>query len=249
MRRTFRLILPEEFDAYMNMALEEAIYEAVRDGKSPPTIRLFSWKPSAVSIGYFQGIRNEVNLDEVHRRGYQVVRRITGGGAVFHDNEGETTYSIIAGEDLFPKDITKSYEQICGILISALERLGIKATFKPINDILVDGRKISGSAQTRRMGVLVQHGTLLYSVDQDTLFGLLNGDADEKTRLTRSKRKVVTSVTEHSDATKDDMIDALVKAFSSAYTVGKGDYTKEELLRAGELSRDKYSTDAWNFQR
>src|SRR5208282_4253098 len=105
---------------------------------------------SAVSIGTFQSMANEVNVEECNRSNVSYVRRLTGGGAVYHDSNGEITYSVIAPESLFPKNIIESYKVICSWVISGLAILGIKAEFVPINDIVVNGKKISGNAQTRR---------------------------------------------------------------------------------------------------
>ena len=155
----WRIIDYTENDAFMNMAIDEAVSEAVGSGESLPTIRFYGWKPSAVSIGYFQSLDKEVDIASCERAGVDIVRRRTGGGAVYHDMVGEITYSVIAPEALFPKDILASYREICGWIIDSLAILGIKAEFKPINDIVVGNKKISGNAQTRRGGVLLQHGT------------------------------------------------------------------------------------------
>ena len=143
------------------MAVDEAIAAGIAAGTSPPTIRFYTWKPCAVTIGYFQCLRDEVDREACSSKGIDVVRRRTGGGAVYHDEHGEITYSVIAPESYFSKDIRASYREICGGIIGGLGRLGIAAEFRPINDVVVNGRKISGSAQTRRQGILTQHGTVL----------------------------------------------------------------------------------------
>ena len=133
----YRMIPFQYFNAYMNMALDEAIMEGVRAGTSQPTIRFYGWNPSAVSIGVFQGIQNEVNLDVAEKTGVDVVRRLTGGGAVYHDIQGEVTYSIIAPLEYFPVNILSSYETICDDIIYALEKLGINASYEPVNELMV----------------------------------------------------------------------------------------------------------------
>ena len=244
----WRLIKAKTFDAYMNMALEEAVMDEVKKGNSPPTIRLFMWKPSAVSIGYFQGLKNEVNIELCKKKKYNIVRRITGGGTVFHDTNGEVTYSIIAPEKLFPKDVSKSYEEICGYIVDALESLGINAQYKKINDVLVDGCKISGSAQTRKGGILLQHGTLMHNIDPVELFSLLAG-RPEKNKLTKSNKKVVTCVIEHKDVNLEKVKIAMEKAFTKNKEFSVGDYSKEELEHAEFLVKTKYKTDEWNNLR
>ena len=154
-------------DAYHNMALDEAIATARSRNLVPNTIRFYRWKPSAVSIGYFQSMEEEVDTSACKAMGVDYVRRITGGGAVYHDYNGELTYSIIVSErhKIIPRNILESYGVLCSGLVLGLKILGIPAEFKPINDIVVEDRKISGNAQTRRMGVIQQHGTILRRVD------------------------------------------------------------------------------------
>src|SRR3989344_7958179 len=167
----WRIIPLSTQDAFLNMAIDEALCESVANGKASPTIRFYRWKPSAVSIGYFQSLRQEVDTERCKSAGIDVVRRRTGGGAVYHDEE--ITYSIIAPEHLLPKGITESYHVICGWVIKGLENIGLVGEFKPINDIIVNGKKISGNAQTRRNGVVLQHGTILHGLDVEKMFSLL----------------------------------------------------------------------------
>jgi lipoate-protein ligase A len=165
-----RFISDKPIDPYYNMAVDEAIAISVGGGKSPPTLRFYGWKPFAVSIGYFQELEEEVDLDFCASHGIHVVRRITGGGAVFHGN-GELTYSLAVpvGDEAIPQDMQTSYEVICSPIVAALRGIGADAVFRPVNDIEVGGRKISGNAQTRRFGVVLQHGTILVSLDRAML--------------------------------------------------------------------------------
>ncbi len=246
----FRLIKVQEFDAFTNMALDEAICEAVRDEESVSTIRFYTWKPSAISIGYFQGLKNEVNLEECKQQHVDVVRRRTGGGAVYHDTQGEITYSIIGPVDMFPKDIIKSYEVICQSIIDALKELGINATFSPINDIIVNQKKISGNAQTRRDGILLQHGTILYDLNVEKMFSLLKvGKEKIADKLIKSVKKRVTRILDYGDFSKEKIIEELEKAFSKDRNIFVSNYTQKELLRAKELAQIKYSSEEWNNMR
>lgn len=245
----FRLIPTQEFSACKNMAVDEAIMEQVREGESPPTIRLYTWKPSAVSIGYFQGLKNEVDEEKCKKEKVDIVRRMTGGGAVYHDSKGEITYSIIGPENLFPKSIKESYKHICGHIVEGLQELGLEAEFSPINDILVKGKKISGSAQTRKKGVLLQHGTILYMTDVDKMFSLLKvGKEKISDKLIKSVKKRVTSIKSETTATKKQLALALEKAFSNNYDLFVGEYSDSELQRAEEL-KDKYESEEWTAMR
>jgi len=126
-------------------------------------------------VHYLQSIEKEVNLPACEKYGVDVTRRITGGGAVYHDYDGEITYSIVAPEadPKMPADILESYELICGAIVNGLAGLGVDAEFKPVNDIVAGGKKISGNAQTRRHGVILQHGTILVDSDIRRMFQVL----------------------------------------------------------------------------
>jgi lipoate---protein ligase len=242
----FRMIRFQKFNASMNMAIDEAIMETIRAGMSLPTIRFYGWTPSAISIGFFQGLMNEVNLEACQQQGIDVVRRLTGGGAVYHDSDGEVTYSILGPVEIFPPKILDSYRIICSDILYALQLMGIQASFEPINDLIVDGKKISGNAQTRRSGVLLQHGTILYKVDVEKMFSLLNVSKEKiSDKLISSVKKRVTSIGAYSSAPIQDLIDAMEKGFSRDREIIFGDYTPAELNRARQLADEKYSTNSW----
>jgi lipoate-protein ligase A len=242
----WRVLSLETHDAYFNMALDEAISESVRVGSSLPTIRFYNWSPNAVSIGYFQSIRDEVNLEVCRELCVDCIRRWTGGGAVYHDFDGEITYSVIAPVSLFPKNIIESYGLICGWLVKGLGSLGIEAEFKPVNDILVKGKKISGSAQTRRSGILLQHGTLLYGLDLKTMFSVLNVSRQKITdKMIKSAEERVTCVGMHCNRGKMEVYEALVNAFTEGKDYEYGTFSIDELARAKELAEQKYKSDEW----
>ncbi len=245
----WRVVPYAEYGAFMNMAIDEAVGESVAAGECLPTIRFYGWSPRAVSIGYFQSMEREVDVRRCAESGVDVVRRRTGGGAVFHDSE--ITYSIIGAEGLFPKDIIASYRAICGHIITALGSIGISAEFKPINDITVAGRKISGNAQTRRGGVLLQHGTLLYEVDVDRMFSLLRVP-DEKIRdkaIATAKERVTSVRAQAPGVSREEACEALMDGFSAGRRCAKGALTDAELARAKELAETRYSKKEWNFSR
>ncbi len=242
----YRMIPFRYFNAAMNMAIDETIMEGIRSGVTPPTIRFYGWEPSAVSIGYFQGVEYEVNRQACRQAGVDVVRRITGGGAVYHDRDGEITYSILGPLSEFPADVTESYRRICGHIIDAFQMLGIESSFQPINDISVDDKKISGNAQARKRGIFLQHGTILYRVSVDTMFTLLTVSKEKiSDKLIRSVKKRVTSLTDIKPVPFEELADALEKAFSQGREVEMGDYTPEELEGARRLAAEKYNTEAW----
>ena len=246
----WRVLPMHTTNAFMAMAIDEAVAEAVARGKSPPTIRFWRWSPSAVSIGYFQGIGDEVNLDECRNAGVDVVRRRTGGGAVYHDFKGEITYSVIGPQEIFPSGIRESYQVICSWVVDGLSRLGIEAQFAPINDIVVGQRKISGNAQTRRGGVLLQHGTILYDLDVERMFSLLKISKEKiSDKMIKAVQERVTRVLDYRMVSVEELYKALMQGFTAGKNFSFGSLTAEEIQRAHELADQKYMAREWNFLR
>jgi lipoate-protein ligase A len=252
MAEKWRILGLDVNDAFMNMAVDEAICRLRSRGASPNTIRLYRWKPSAVSIGYFQILEQEVDVEACRRLGVDIVRRMTGGGAVYHAYEGEVTYSVIVdeGHPNIPHDIIKSYEVICGGVVEALNMLGLKAAFRPINDIDVGGRKISGNAQTRRWGVVLQHGTILVDADVRTMFTVLRVSKEKiSDKLIKSAEERVTTIRRELGRclSFEEVADALKEAFPRALGVEvyQGLLSGEERSLAERLSREKYSNPSW----
>lgn len=236
-------------DAFLAMGIDEAISESVAAG-GPPTMRFWRWNPSAVSVGYFQCILDEVDVDLCKQSGVDVVRRRTGGGAVYHDYNGEITYSVIAPENIFPRNIIESYKMICGWIISGLNNLGVSAEFKPINDIVVGGKKISGNAQTRRGGVLLQHGTILYDLDIKTMFSLLKVSKEKiSDKFIQVVEERVTSLKKHGTTDMGKIYNALLSGFTGGKEWSYGELTDSELKRAQELAHDRYKSDGWIYLR
>jgi lipoate-protein ligase A len=246
----WRVVELETHDAFLNMALDQAVSESVLAGNSPPTIRLYKWKPSAVSIGYFQSMNDEVDVQKCDELGIDYIRRRTGGGAVYHDNKGEITYSVVVPEQNFPKDIRESYKIICGWIVDGLSRIGIKANFIPINDIVVNGRKISGNAQTRRGGILLQHGTILYDLDVKTMFSVLKISAEKiSDKMIKSVEERVTRVLNHTNVSQEELCKALLQGFTNGKEYETGEWSSEEMNRAKKLAKEVYCTREWNFRR
>jgi lipoate-protein ligase A len=148
-----RLLRAGHNNAYWNMALDGVLMKCIRKSTTEtPILRLYGWAPSAVSIGYFQSIEQEVNAENCKQTGIDLVRRVTGGGAVLHDSE--LTYSFITRK--YPQNMLESYRLICDPIISCLVNLGYnEPSLVPLNDVLVDGKNVSGNAQTRKEGILL----------------------------------------------------------------------------------------------
>ena len=227
--------------------------------RSPNTLRLYRWKPSVVAIGRFQNIENEVQLGNCRKQGVDVVRRITGGGTVYHDCEDEITYSVVASEhDLGTSDIAATYAILYDGLAEALRTLGVAADFNEGNaktcpNLTVNGKKVSGSAQTHKVGVVLQHGTLLLGVDFDKMFKLLRvpwaKTCMEATNVARGK---ITSIDRELQRriSVEEATQALNEGFSQALNIelAEGKMMPFELKLAENLQKEKYSKDDWNFR-
>lgn len=238
----------------MNMAIDESVMRSVASGKAPPTFRLYGWRPPAVSIGYFQSLREEVDLVACSRSGVDIVRRITGGGAVYHDDE--VTYSAIVphGWKSIPESIPESYKFLCGGIIRGLRKLGVDAHFQGLNDITVEGRKVSGNAQTRRLGVILQHGTVLIGVRPERMFSLLRVPSEKvRKKLIRSAQERVTCLKELLPASLGfgEVVSALASGFEKSLGIEfeRSDLSEKELDQAKELARKKYASEDWNYMR
>ena len=255
----WRFLKLEVEDAFTNMAVDEAILSARIAGMVPNTLRFYRWKPSAVSIGRFQDVFNEVYVENCRKHEVDIVRRITGGGAVYHDHVGEITYSVVVKEsDLGFADVASTYNMICEGLIEAAKMLGISADFNPGDpkkcpNVTINRRKISGSAQSRKKGVLLQHGTFLLDTNLEKMFTFLRVPwaktcmevipVAEK-RLTSVKEELGTSIS------IKEAHQALVRGFQKTFETQpmEGKLTSYEQKLAEKLRREKFATDRWNFE-
>lgn len=247
----WRVIGLEEQDAFMNLAIDEAVAESVGNADSPPTIRFYKWLPSAVSIGFFQNPDEEVYVKKCEKAGVSLVRRKSGGGTLFHTAEEEIGYSVIAPETYFPKGAVDSYSEICAMVIDAFQRMGIKTEYRPVTDIVVapevfdkdgeplSGMKISYNTQTRRKGLLIQQGTVLVNPDMRKVQSLIRGDGHKMIGVKKIKR----------DFTVDDVYKAMLEAFTYGKKWQEGEWTLAEMMNAQTLVSNRYGTVEWNRMR
>ncbi|MBW2976078.1 lipoate--protein ligase family protein [Candidatus Woesearchaeota archaeon] len=256
-------------DAYANMAVDEAILSCCK----VPALRVYGWEPAAISIGYNQDISKEINLESCKNNKIKIVRRITGGKAVFHDKE--ITYSFILPENsnLLPFEINESYRVIANALVIALGKFGIKAEIKkaperlatPIcfnssnwYELLVNGRKISGSAQRRFSGKILQHGSILTGFDYSKNSSLFNKtnvfDDIENLRKRITSLKSELSNSGHKKNYKKISYKELAGAIKCGFkenfnfNVINDFLTSREKKLADKLREEKYSKDEWNYK-
>lgn len=249
-KNIWRIVKSIETKGSMQMAIDEAIMNARINNFVPNTLRFYYWNPPCVSIGYFQSLQKEVDVKKAKEQGVDIVRRYTGGGAVFHNKE--LTYSLVLSENEVSKDIIKSYKQICESLVIGLKSIGISAEFKPINDIIVNNKKISGNAQTRKQGVVLQHGTILLDVDVKKMFSILKVPSEKiKDKLIEIAEQRVTSIKNElgNNITKKEIESSILKGFEKNFnmTFEESQLSEHELIIAKKLCEEKYSTKKWCY--
>jgi lipoate-protein ligase A len=252
---SWRFISLETFDGYWNMALDEAILQSVIEKKSPNTIRLYKWSPSTVSIGRNQSLLSEVDLDFIKNNRFNVVRRITGGGAVFHDEYREITYSIVCPleflEKLNAKSVMEQFEIIEMGIISGLQFYGLKPEKGIIHcpAIFLEGKKFSGNAQLRRKRHILQHGTILLELDPELMYSALKAPHNvSKSRMVRSVYSKCTGIKEHLESyNEQNFLSSLKKGFETTLQITStaNYFTEHELRLAKKFVNTKYRDEKW----
>lgn len=235
-----------EENGYLSMGLDESLLLLRANELIPDTFRFYSFSPSCVSIGYFQSLKSSIDMDYCDRNNIDYVRRITGGGNVFHDCSGEITYSVVISERNVPENILDSFEFLYGGIIIGLKKLNINVEFKPLNDLMLNSKKLSGSAQTRKFGVILQHGTLMYNTNIELMERILR-ISDKKIEI---KKRVTTLANEGYNFEKQELIKCLKEGFEEIYgESNEENISNEELNIARKLSKEKYETKEWNYKR
>jgi lipoate-protein ligase A len=174
MTEIWRLLDTDPCPAAENMALDEAILTARAEGTVTNTLRLLQFSPRCTLVGYHQSVEQEIREEYCAEHGIEINRRLTGGGGLFWD-ETQLGWEIYASQDdtRFPRRVDDLYELLCGGTIRGLRKLGVRADFRPANDIEVDGRKISGTGGTSLDGAFLFQGSLLVDFDVDTMLRAL----------------------------------------------------------------------------
>ena len=193
-----------------SVALEEVILESCAKGLMPPTLHIYARDRPTVSLGYFEKVASAVDLEVAMREEVFLVRRMSGGSSIYTD-PGQLIFSLTVDQRAIPRP-ADAYALTCGVLVKAFRYLGVEAEHKLPNDVLVKGRKISGSAQTRKRGMTMVHGTVLVDTDLDRMVRVLRPRPDKHSR----SRAEMTCLREELGGAPDmnEVKDALVRAFS-----------------------------------
>jgi lipoyl(octanoyl) transferase len=263
----WRLLMTPPAHGAWNMALDESILEHIGRGESIPTLRLYAWDPPCLSLGRAQPFA-DVDMARLHERGWEVVRRLTGGRAILHTDE--LTYSVIAPNDE-PRTagtVLESYNRLAQALLRAVKELELPVEMKegkvenpsmpnPVcfevpstYEITVDGKKLIGSAQARKREGVLQHGSLPLVGDLTRICQVLAFE-NESERKTASGRLLERATTVESALGRQVSWEAAAQAFVHAFetqlglSLRKGELSDSESNRAEELVKEKYAHPAW----
>ncbi|HDF8013542.1 TPA: lipoate--protein ligase family protein [Staphylococcus aureus] len=276
MTETWNFINTGSKDPYYNMAMDEALLNFVSRGEIDPVIRFYTWNPATLSIGYFQRLQKEIDIDKVKEKGFGLVRRQTGGRGVLHDKE--LTYSVIVPESHpnMPSTVTEAYRVISQGLLEGFKNLGFDTYFavpktpeehqklkQPRSsvcfdapswyELVVEGRKIAGSAQTRQKGVILQHGSILQDIDIDELFDMFIYK-NERLKLKMKEAFVEKAVAINDISDEHITISQMEEAFEKGFKKGLNielkplELTEVQLAEVEELT-EKYRSDEWMFRK
>ncbi len=268
----FRLLVDETATPAENMARDEALLRKVIAGESAPCIRFYQWRPAGLSLGRFQRIDKGVDMDACKRHGVDVVRRLTGGEAVLHDDE--ITYSIVipfTHTKFYGRGVVDTYKTISRALVKGLELTGVKSTiageaptrpdpagqgvcfYTPtVNEIVAGGRKIIGSAQTREKLIILQHGSIPIEWDVDKQLDVMAIPHENREVFKSLFRNRATTISEQLG--KRPRFGDLVKNFSKGFEevfdmeLEPSEYTLQEKRMTEFMVRTKYGNDSWNMK-
>ncbi|MCA1012207.1 biotin/lipoate A/B protein ligase family protein [Halobacillus halophilus] len=256
----------------MNMALDEALMNWHRQGEIPPVLRFYGWAPAGLSVGYFQKVKGKIDLEGVERHGFELVRRQTGGRAVLHDKE--LTYSVIVSEDHpdMPASVKDAYLVLSKGLLEGFHNLGIEAEFAVPEgkldttgsavcfeepswyELIVEGRKAAGSAQTRKKGIILQHGSIPIDVDDVKLFDMFiykNERIKERARRAFGDKAAAINQLLDNNVTFDQTKEAFKEGFEKGLDIHLEPFelSDEQWKEVERIAEERYRTEKWNFSR
>jgi lipoate-protein ligase A len=262
--RIWRYLPFETYSGAINMAVDEYFMHRIADGNSPNILRFYQWKPSTATIGRHQSLSAEIDLKFAHEHGIDVVRRISGGGAVLHAEHDEITYSVICklsdlpalpqSSRIYDDSIPGRYQCILESLATGLESIGIRVDTGKIHcpALFMEGKKFSGNAQAISRGILLQHGTILLRVNPEFMYHVLKApEGVSYTKMIQSVRTKVTGLlTENKDEGTVDVnriIGSLKNGFERILKISIQEQAISiaEMEKIRELATKRYATRSW----
>ena len=244
----WRVIQGPALDPVLQMALDQVLSEEVGAGIRKPTMRIWEWERPAVVLGSFQSVKNEVDEANAEKYGFDIVRRISGGGAMFMEAGSVITYSIYAPAELVQgMSFADSYAFLDEWVIVALKSLGIDASYVPLNDITSPTGKIGGAAQKRLgSGAVLHHVTMSYDMDGDKMVEVLRiGREKMSDKGTKSANKRVDPLRSQTGLSRAEIIDRMASTFTGLYGATPGEITPDEMAKAEQLVAEKFGTEEW----
>ena len=244
----WNIIAPSVLPTHVNVALDEVLTEEVGAGRRNPTLRFWDWEEPSVVIGSFQSVRNELDPAGVARHGISVVRRISGGGAMFMEAGNCITYSLYLPQTLVDGiSFADSYAFLDAWVMAALQKLGISAFYVPLNDIATDQGKIGGAAQKRLSnGGMLHHVTMSYDIDADKMVQVLRvGKEKLSDKGTRSAKKRVDPLRRQTGLARGEIVAAMMEVFTERYAATPSQLTAAELDAARRRVDEKFGTAEW----
>lgn len=245
---TFEILHPGPLHPHQHLALDQVLVEELGAGRRGPTLRIWEWASSAAILGSFQSVRNEVDLEAAARRDVTVVRRISGGGAMFVEPGNSITYSLYVPATLVDGlSFEQSYAFLDDWVLGALQELGVNASYVPLNDIASPEGKIGGAAQKRLAGgAVLHHVTMSYDIDAEAMVDVLRiGREKLSDKGTVSAVKRVDPMRSQTQMARADIIESFKASFRDRYQCVDGDIRPEEYQRAEELVTTKFATTRW----
>jgi lipoate-protein ligase A len=244
----WNIIAPSVLPTHLNVALDEVLTEEVGAGRRNPTLRFWDWEEPSVVIGSFQSVRNELDPAGVARHGVSVVRRISGGGAMFMEAGNCITYSLYLPQTLVDGiSFADSYAFLDAWVMAALEKIGVSAFYVPLNDIASDQGKIGGAAQKRLAnGGMLHHVTMSYDIDADKMVQVLRvGKEKLSDKGTTSAKKRVDPLRRQTGLGRGEIVAAMMDVFTERYAATPSELTVAELEAARRRVEEKFGTAEW----
>ncbi|MGX5359665.1 lipoate--protein ligase family protein [Kocuria sp. KH4] len=231
-----------------NLALDEVLAREVGAGRRRPALRLWDWDEPSVVIGSFQSLRNEVDPEGARRHGISVVRRVSGGGAMFMEAGNCITYSLYLPQTLVDGlSFSESYPFLDQWVMQAFHEMGLEAFYVPLNDIATEHGKIGGAAQKRFAGGgMVHHVTMSYDIDARKMTEVLRiGREKLSDKGHRSAKKRLDPLRRQTGMARADVVAKLMEVFTGRYAAVPGAVGEDELAAARELVDTKFGTREW----
>jgi len=243
----WRLINEGQYNEAMHHAVDEVLTDRMEEGEIKPTIRFWYRQNPSVPFGRFQAIEDEVEMDYANKNNIEVVRRVTGGGAMFAEPGNVITYSIYLPKENVSEGIEDSYEELDKFAVEALQELGVEASYEPLNDIEHEEGKLGGAAQLRKDNAVLHHTTISYDLDTEEMLRVLRiGKEKVSDKAVKSAEQRVSRVSDHIDHKREEVIEKMIEKFSGGRNVEEEELKQDEVEDAKELVEEKFSNEEWN---